>query len=49
MVKRIIGPTIFPWESFRAKRMTREELREDVELYLYSIFKAERMQDKELL
>ena len=49
MVKRSIGPTIFPWEFFRAKRISREELREDIELYLYSIFRAERMQDKELL
>lgn len=49
MVKRIRGLTFSSLECRRAKLMTREEIREDMELYLYSIFKAQQLNDRELL
>lgn len=49
MVKRIRGLTFSSLECRRAKRLTREEIREDMELYLYSIFKALQLNDRELL
>lgn len=49
MVKQIRGLTFSSLECRRAKRITREELQVDIELYLYSIFKAEQIHDRELL
>ncbi len=49
MVKRIKSIAFSLWEIRRAKRLTRSELQADMELYLYSIFKAEQIQDAELL
>ena len=48
MVKRIRGIGISASDRRRAKKYTREDLLIDMELYLYSIFKAEQIQDTEL-
>lgn len=49
MVKRIKSIGFYRYEIRRARKKTRAELREDLELYLYSIFKAEQIGDDELL
>lgn len=49
MVKRIRGLTFSFLECSRAKRITREQLQDDLELYLYSVFKAQQIHDRELL
>ena len=49
MVKQIRGLTFSSSECRRATRLTREEIREDIELYLYSMFKALQLNDRELL
>lgn len=49
MVKRIKSIGFSFWEIRRAKKLTRSQLQADMELYLYSVFKAEQIQDAELL
>lgn len=49
MVKRIKSIGFYRFEIRRARKKKRAELREDLELYLYSIFKAEQIGDDELL
>lgn len=49
MVKRIRGIGISGSDRRRAKKYTRDELLIDMELYLYSMFKADQIQDAELM
>lgn len=49
MVKRIKGIGISSADRRRAKKLSREEISEDMELYLYSMFKAEQINDAELM
>ena len=49
MVKRIRGIGISSSDRRRAKRLSREDLQIDMELYLYSMFKAEQIGDSELM
>ena len=48
MVKRIKSIEFSSMEQRRARNASREQLRVDIELYLYSIFKAEQIGDAEL-